>query len=277
MAHITALVSYLDELLAVRDFKDPSYNGLQIEGAQEVHKIVSAATASLEAIDEAVEVGADLLLVHHGLFWRGANPCLVGNYYQRVKTIMDNNINLLAYHLPMDAHLHWGNNAYLAHILGCDSVDYIVPGDKSSIAMRARLREPLTLEEMVAVLCQRLDTRVTVLGEISPDMLLEDVSICSGAGSFVLDDNKCPDFQILISGDINEQTYHMAKETGTVVLVVGHHASEQEAMHLLAAHVAEQFDLEHVATHFAYEKNAMTYSVGEVPHIILPPDERGEV
>lgn len=277
MIEVTTLVSYLDELLAARDFKDPSYNGLQVEGAQEVHKIVSAATASLEAIDEAVEVGADLLLVHHGLFWRGADPRLVGNYYQRVKTLMDNNINLVAYHLPMDAHLQWGNNAYLAHILGSAYVDYIVPRDKSSIALRVRLREPLTLEEMVAVLCQRLDTRVTVLGSISPDMLLDEVAICSGSGSFVLDDNKCPDFQVLITGDVNEQTYHMAEETGTVVLVVGHHASEQEAMHLLAAHVAEQFGLEYVATHFAYEKNAVTYSVGEVPHIILPPDERGEV
>lgn len=190
MIEVTTLVSYLDELLAARDFKDPSYNGLQVEGAQEVHKIVSAATASLEAIDEAVEVGADLLLVHHGLFWRGADPRLVGNYYQRVKTLMDNNINLVAYHLPMDAHLQWGNNAYLAHILGSAYVDYIVPRDKSSIALRVRLREPLTLEEMVAVLCQRLDTRVTVLGSISPDMLLDEVAICSGSGSFVLDDNR---------------------------------------------------------------------------------------
>ena len=270
---IQQLVSYLDELLAVNDFHDVSYNGLQVAGSSEVQKIVTACSASLEAIDEAVELGADTLLVHHGLFWRGADPRLVGNYYQRVKSLIEGKLNLVAYHLPMDTHMKWGNNAYLAHILGCDKLDYIVPGDKTSIAMRAQLLEPLTVDEIVAALCHRLDTKVTVLGNITEDMMIDDLAICSGSGSSVLDNNKCPTFQALVTGDVNEQTYHMAVETGTVVFVVGHHASEQEAMNLLGAHLAEQFGLEHFATHFAYEKNVASYTMGAGNNIVLEPDE----
>lgn len=259
MVEVSCLVSYLDELLAAHDFRDASYNGLQIAGTPQVHKIISAATASLDAIAKAVEEEADLLLVHHGLFWRGADPRIIGTYYKRVKALIDHQINLVAYHLPMDANLEWGNNAYLARLLDSASIDYIVPSDKSSIAVHSRLRQALSLESMVMRLCQDLDTKVTVLGDVKPDMVFDDIAICSGSGSFVLDDNKCPEFQVLITGDVNEQTYHMAKETGTVVLVLGHHASEQKPMHLLAAHVAKQFGLEHVPTHFAYEKNAVTY------------------
>lgn len=270
---ITQLVSYLDELLEAHDFRDVSYNGLQVAGAREVHKIATACTASLEAIDEALEVGADTLLVHHGLFWKGADPRIVGNYYQRIKSLIEGNINLVAYHLPMDAHMQWGNNAHLAHILGCEKLDYIVPGDKTSIGMRAKLLEPLTVDEVVAALCHRLDTKVTVLGNITVDMMIDDVAICSGSGSSFLDNNKAPDFQALITGDVNEQTYHMAVETGTVVFVVGHHASEQEPMNLLGAHLAEKFGLQHFATHFAYEKSVATYTMGPDNHIILEPDE----
>ena len=105
---LAALCAYLDEVLATKEFSDVSYNGVQVgteEGmGAEVKKIATACTASLEAIDAAVEAGADTLIVHHGLFWRGADPRLTGNIYQRVKTLMEHNINLVAYHLPMDAH-----------------------------------------------------------------------------------------------------------------------------------------------------------------------------
>lgn len=254
------LIAYLDETLDVKAFRDASYNGLQVAGSDEVKKIATACTASLEAIDAAVEAGADTLIVHHGLFWKGTDPRLVGNYYQRVKTLMDNNINLVAYHLPMDAHLEFGNNAFLAHILGGDVVDYVEPGKKDSIGMRVKLNEPLTVQEIVAILCHRLDTKISVLGNITEDMMIDDLAICSGSGSFLLDDDKCPSFQALVTGDVNEQTFHMANETGTVVFVCGHHASEQEAINLLGDHLAKKFKLKHFATHFAYEKAVPTFA-----------------
>lgn len=258
---INELIAYLNETLDAKAFRDASYNGLQVAGPQEVKKIATACTASLEAIDAAVEEGVDTLIVHHGLFWKGADPRLIGNYYQRVKTLMDNNINLVAYHLPMDAHLEFGNNATLAHLLGGDVVDYVEPGKKDSIGVRVKLNEALTVKEIVAILCHRLDTKVSVLGNITEDMMIDDLAICSGSGSFLLDDDKEPSFQALITGDVNEQTFHMANETGTVVFVCGHHASEQEAMNRLGDHLAEKFGIEHFATHFAYEKSVPTFSV----------------
>lgn len=260
--HISELIASLDELLEARDYKDASYNGLQVAGPEEVKKIATACTASLEAIDAAVEAGCDTLIVHHGLFWKGADPRLIGNYYQRVKALIEGNLNLVAYHLPLDAHMELGNNAVLAHILGGDVVDYIEPGVKQSIGMRVRLAEPLAVKEIAALLCHRLDTKVTLLGNITDDIMIDDLAVCSGSGSSLLDDNKQPNFQALITGDANEQTYHMAVETGTLVFVVGHHASEQLAIGRLGDMLADRFGLEHFASHFTYEKDVPTYTIG---------------
>lgn len=257
--HIQDLTSYLDELLDVQAFSDPSYNGVQVAGPEEIKKIATACTASLEAIDEAVENGCDALLVHHGMFWKGASPCLVGNYFQRVQSLIDGKLNLLAYHLPMDAHMEYGNNAVLARLLKADNIDYVEPGDKRSIAVRARLSKPLTPTEVSAILSYYLDTKVAVIGALSDELRLDDFVICSGAGSSFLDNNKCPNFQALITGEYQEQTYHMAVETGTLVFVVGHHASEQLAIGNLGEHLADKFNLKLHKTHFTYEKDLVTF------------------
>ena len=234
---LAELCAYLDEVLATKEFSDVSYNGVQVSTEEgmgaEVKKIATACTASLEA----------------------------GNIYQRVKTLMENNINLVAYHLPMDAHLTHGNNAVLTHLLGGEVVDYIEPGNKQSIGVRAKLAEPLTVKEIVAILCHHLDTKVALLGPITEDMLIDDLAVCSGSGSSLLDKNNCPEFQALITGDVNEQTYHQAMETGTVVFVVGHHASEQLAINLLGDHLSKEFGLEHCALHFSYEKMVPTFAI----------------
>lgn len=256
---IQALTSYLDEFLDVKAFSDPSYNGLQVAGPEEVHKIATACTASLEAIDEAVENECDVLLVHHGLFWKGADPRLVGNYYQRVKSLVEGKLNLLAYHLPMDAHLEYGNNAVLARFLGADTMDYVEPGDKRSIAIRSKLKKPLNVKEIAALLSHYLDTKVSVIGSLDDNQRLDDILICSGAGSSFLDNNKCPTFQALVTGEYEEQTYHMAQETGTLVFVVGHHASEQVAIGKLGEHLAQKFELKLHQTHFTYEKDMISF------------------
>lgn len=257
---ITKLIKHLDKLLDSAYFKDASYNGLQIAGKKEINKVATACTASLEAIDFAVENKVDALLVHHGLFWKGADPRIVGNYHQRVKALIENEINLIAYHLPLDAHIEYGNNAYIGHLLGGD-LDYIEPSEKSSIAMRAKLHEALTINEIAELLSEQLDTKVDVIGNATEDLMLDDVAICSGSGSFVLDNDKNPDFQALITGDVNEQTFHMAKETGTIVFVLGHHASEQGGINLLGDYLRDKFKLEHIHAHFSYEKDVNSYLV----------------
>lgn len=257
--HINSLIQQLDKILSPNDFKDPSYNGLQVAGTTEIKKIATACTASLEAIDVARESGADALLVHHGLFWKGADPRLVGNYYERVQSLIKAKMNLIAYHLPLDAHLHYGNNAYIAKLLGGDNIDYVVPGDKTSIAMRTKLHDGLTVSEIAYILSKECRSRVQVLGPIPGDRMVDDVVVCSGSGSMFIDNNKTPDFQALITGDINEQTIHMARETGTIVFVIGHHASEQPAIHNLGAIIANKFELKHLPLQFDYELQADSY------------------
>lgn len=250
------LINYLDEYLQARDFSyDPSVNGLQIEGFAEVGVIATAADASLDSIDAARELGADTLLVHHGLFWQGDDRALTGILKDRVNAVLEANLNLIAYHLPLDAHPLVGNNAFLASLLGEGSCDYIVPGDKSSIAMRKVLKEAKSVREVCALLCKHLDCRVGILGNVGEDFWLRDFAVCSGSGGSVIDKCRNPTFDALITGEINEQTYNAAVESGTVVFIVGHHASEQDGVRLLGASLADKFKLEHHHLHFAYEKN----------------------
>lgn len=257
--HIQALTDYLDGLLDVHSFNDPSYNGLQVAGPEQINKIATACSASLEAIDEAVQSGADALLVHHGLFWKGADPRLIGNYFQRVQSLIEGKLNLLAYHLPLDAHLEYGNNAVLARLLGANVLDYVQKGDKTSIAVRAHLSQDLSVKEVSAILSHYLDTKISVIGNMDETIRLNDFVICSGSGSSFLDNNKCPDFQALVTGDINEQTYHMAVETGTLVFVAGHHASEQLAISRLGQMLAKKFSLQLHTTHYTYEKDMIAF------------------
>lgn len=253
------LVDYLDELLNVSLFKDASVNGLQVQGNPTTNVIVTAATASLDAIDAAIEIGADTLLVHHGLFWKGASPVIKGNYKERIKALLDNNINLLAYHLPLDANLNFGNNINLCKIIGANEVDYIKEGDPTSIAMLALKDTPSTVKEICASLSHSLDTRVSVIGTDDDNLELSSFGVCSGSGSFILDENNEPGFDALITGDVNEQTYHMCHETGTVAFVVGHHASEQDGVKNLGMHLSSMFALSHKHLHFTYEKNTLWY------------------
>lgn len=259
--HISTLTQYLDELLDVKAFGDPSYNGLQVAGPEEIHKIATACSASLEAIDEAVENGVDALIVHHGLFWKGADPRLIGNYFQRVQSLIEGKVNLLAYHLPLDAHMECGNNAVVSRLLGAEHIDYVKPGDKTSIAMRTKLKHSLGIKEVAAILSHFLDTKVSVLGDIDENIRLDDFIICTGSGASFLDDDKTPSFQALVTGDVHEQTYHMAQETGTVVFVVGHHASEQYAISKLGESLAQKFNLELHTTHYTYERDLKVFCV----------------
>jgi len=256
---LKTLKSYLDDYLEVSKFKDPSLNGLQVEGFAECNCIATACTASLEAIDAAIEEGADTLIVHHGLIWRGQLVPIVGAYRDRINALLESNINLLAYHLPLDAHKDVGNNRYLCDLLGLTEIDYIEKGVPQSIAMQGILQEPLTIKDVAQNLSDNLHTNVQVLGDCDENILLSTFAVCSGSGSFLVDENMAPSFHALVTGDVNEQTYHLAKESGTPVFVVGHHASEQGGIKRLGDHLARAFDLEHHHLHFNVEKDLKIY------------------
>lgn len=257
------LQKIIDDFLEAGDFKDVSYNGLQVEGKSEVKRIVTSADASLAAIDAAVNMQADALIVHHGLFWKGANPKVVGPLKERLAALLENGINLYAYHLPLDANLQLGNNRYLLEILDCDEFDYIEPGVKQSVAMLGSLSEPYSVKEICSILCEVLDTRVQIIGAPSDNLLINKVAVCSGAGSFLLDDDPRPPFEALITGEIKEQTYHLAHESGVVVFCVGHHASEQDGVRCLGEYLSLKHGLEHYHLQFDVEKSIDWYESEE--------------
>lgn len=257
--HTSELIAYLDAYLQAPLFRDPSLNGLQVEGFLECTHIATAATASLEAIDEAADRGADTLIVHHGLLWQGQLQPLVGIVKNRLNAIMEANLNLIAYHLPLDAHAEVGNNRCLCDLAGVSDPQFIVPGDPTSLAMQGKLKKSINVHDLAEHLSACVDAPVQVLGNCGDDVVLNNVVVCSGSGSYLLDRDPLPRYDALITGDVNEQTYHVAQESGTAVFVLGHHASEQGGVRRLGLHLAEKFQLEHHHLHFSVERGCKIY------------------
>lgn len=256
---IKDLLNYANEVLDAKNFKDVSLNGLQVEGVTECSRIATAATASLEAIRAAASHDVDVLLVHHGLLWKSQFMPVSGIYKERLFAILEANMNLIAYHLPLDANYDLGNNRCLCEMLQLNSFDYIEPHNPLSIAMKGELSQPVSIRELAGRLGAFLNSQVQVIGAEDDSRLIKTAAVCSGSGSFLLDDNPCPDFDALVTGDINEQTFHNAAESGTAVFVLGHHASEQEGICRLGDRLAATFDLEHINFRFYPEKTLRCY------------------
>ncbi|MCR5084876.1 MAG: Nif3-like dinuclear metal center hexameric protein [Succinivibrionaceae bacterium] len=252
------LAAYLDRLLDVRAFRDASHNGLQVEGRAEIAKIATAVTASQAAIEAAADEGADALIVHHGLLWGHGMPQVEGPLRERLWALLSANLNLLAYHLPLDAHLAAGNNRCLCDLLGIASPAYLREGDPSSIALVGRLERPRSVAWVAHTLSEALEARVNIIGTSDPNAEIESAAVCSGSGSFAIE-GPAPAFDALVTGDVSEQAYHLARETGTVVFAVGHDASEEGGVEALGCHLAEEFGLEHVHLHCPTEAESLIY------------------
>jgi len=240
MVERKALDDYLQTLLSPTDFKDYGPNGLQVEGSSQVRLVVSGVTASLAFIDAAIAAGADTLLVHHGLFWRGQDGRLTGWLRQRVARLMAHNINLYAYHLPLDAHAELGNNAQLGLRLGLvangrfgeQSLGFIGP---------AMLRTDLA--GLTATLAQTLGRTPTVVpGDGRP---LARIGWCTGGAQSYFEAAIEAGADAFITGEISEPQAHLARETGVAFLACGHHATERYGASAVAAAMAERFGLQH--------------------------------
>ena len=234
-AHID---SYLQALLQPDAFKDYGPNGLQIEGAPEVRHIVSGVTASLAFIEAAIAAGADTLLVHHGLFWRGQDGRLVGWLAQRVRRLMAANVNLYAYHLPLDAHAELGNNAQLGLRLGLvadarfgeQALGFIGAADRGLDMLAATVQEQLGRAPLL------------VPGDGRP---LRRVAWCTGGAQGYFEAAIAAGADAFLTGEISEPQAHLARETGVAFLACGHHATERFGAPAVAANVAAHFGLEH--------------------------------
>lgn len=232
------LVGYLDELLVPGKFRDYCPNGLQVEGRAEIMRIVAGVTASQDLLDAAVALHADAILVHHGYFWKGEDGRVTGIRRQRLATLLANDINLLAYHLPLDAHPELGNNAQLACLLG------FVPESRfgeQDIAWLGALAEPCDLSTLTARVSAVLGRQPLVIG--GDDRMIRRIGWCSGGAQGYFEQAIALGVDAYLSGEISEQTVHLARESGVAYLAAGHHATERYGVQALAGHLARQFGI----------------------------------
>lgn len=238
---IRKLMDYTGELLQVARFRDYCPNGLQVEGREEIRKIVSGVTASMALLEAAAEEGADLVLVHHGYFWRNEDPRIQGMKRARLKFLLERDINLAAYHLPLDAHPELGNNAQLGQVMGVPIDGWT--GDPAIIA-HGSLTAPIQLGAFGEHLHQVLQREPMLIGD--KNRLLARIAWCTGAAQSHFEQAIDLGVDAFISGEISEQTVHLARESGVAYIGAGHHATERYGIQALGRHLAKTFDLQHV-------------------------------
>jgi dinuclear metal center YbgI/SA1388 family protein len=243
MTERTRLLQTLDQILQPSKFKDYGPNGLQVEGRPQVRKLVSGVTASLAMIEAAVAAGADALLVHHGLFWRGQDGRVTGWMKKRLALLLEHDLNLLAYHLPLDAHPELGNNVQLGKRLGLTVTGRFGEQDLGFIGQRADaavFASPQALAEHVQRALHKSPIHVgPASGEI------RTLGWCTGGAQGYFESAIAAGVDAFITGEISEPQAHFARECGVHFLACGHHATERYGAPAVAAHVAELLGLEH--------------------------------
>ena len=244
MTGLPELVEYCDRLLETERFQDYCPNGLQVEGRAEVRRIVSGVTASQALIDAAQAQQADLLLVHHGFFWKGEDPCLTGIKQRRIRTLLEHGISLLVYHLPLDAHPELGNNTCLAQRLGLVEEGRFGDGHGPQLACHGRFDEVLD-GALLAQRIQRVLGREAQWIAAGSDAPLQRVGWCTGAAQSYLEAAARLGLDAFISGEISESTVHIAREYGLHYYAAGHHATERYGVQALGQHLGQQFGIEH--------------------------------
>ena len=232
------LVDYLDGLMTPGKFRDYCPNGLQVEGRSEITRVVAGVTASQALLDAAVDRRADAILVHHGYFWKGEDGRVTGIRRKRLATLLAHDINLLAYHLPLDAHPELGNNAQLAGKLG-----WLPEGrfGEQDMAWLGKVDEPCDLTALAAKVANVLAREPMVIGDGL--RLIRRIAWCSGGAQGYFEEAIALGVDAFLSGEISEQTVHLARESGVAYLAAGHHATERYGVKALAGHLAQRFGI----------------------------------
>lgn len=239
MQQLDVIVDYCNTLLRVNEFSDYCPNGLQVEGRAEVRRVISGVTASQALIDRAIEQQADALLVHHGYFWKNESPVITGIKRQRISALLENGISLLAYHLPLDAHDTLGNNVTLAAEL-----ELQVEGVNSGgLLWHGQLAQSMSAAALSQHIAQRLGREPLHLPAGS-GREIRRVGWCTGGAQHYIEQAAAQGLDAYISGEVSEQTFHLAQELDIHYFAAGHHATESYGVQALAAHLAEKFGLQ---------------------------------
>lgn len=240
---LRALVEEADRYLNAARIQDYCPNGLQVEGRPQVRRIVSGVTASQALIDAAIEAEADVVLVHHGYFWKGEDACITGMKQRRLKALLNHDLSLLAYHLPLDVHPEVGNNVQLAAQLGIEVEGELEPGNPRTVGLVGSLAEPMLASDFAR----------HVQGVLGREPLLIDgartvrrIGWCTGGGQGYIDQAIAAGVDLFLSGEASEQTFHSARENGISFIAAGHHATERYGVQALGDYLARRFALEHL-------------------------------
>jgi dinuclear metal center YbgI/SA1388 family protein len=243
MTDRTQLLQTFDALLQPERFRDYGPNGLQVEGSASVRKIVSGVTASRALIEAAIAVQADTIFVHHGLFWKGQDGRVTGWMKQRLALLLAHDINLFAYHLPLDAHPELGNNAQLGLQLGLRAQSRFGEQDLGFLGERLEPGGFETAEVLAQHIEIQLNRPVALIN--AAHSAIKKIAWCSGGAQSYFEAAIAAGADAFITGEISEPQAHYARECGVAYLACGHHASERFGAPAVAAHVAAQFGLAH--------------------------------
>ena len=239
---LSTLVEEADRYLNSARIQDYCPNGLQVEGRPQVMRIVSGVTASQALLDAAVEAQADLILVHHGYFWKGENPCVVGMKQRRLKTLLRHDISLLAYHLPLDVHPEVGNNVQLARQLDITVESPLDPENPRVVGLVGSLAEPLSARDFARRVHEVLGREPLLIEGRS---MIRRVGWCTGGGQGYIDQAIAEGVDLFLSGEASEQTFHSARENDISFIAAGHHATERYGVQALGDYLARRFAVEH--------------------------------
>ena len=237
---LTEIRDYIASKLDTSRFRDYCPNGIQIEGRTEVRRIATGVTASQRLLDAATVWGADAILVHHGYFWRNEEPAICGIKKRRIAHLLQHDISLLAYHLPLDAHPELGNNTQLGRRLG-----WVEKGrfGEQDIACYGELVQPQSLTQLGLQIEHNLQRTPQVIGE--GNQMIRRIAWCTGAAQSYFEAAIALGVDAFLTGEISEQNVHIARETGVAFIAAGHHATERYGIQALGQHLASQFALEH--------------------------------
>lgn len=233
----------LNEQLNVAAIKDYCPNGLQVEGKSEINKIITGVTASQALIDQAILANADAILVHHGYFWKGENEQVRGMKRLRLKALLTHDINLYAYHLPLDIAPELGNNAQLAALLNISNTGPLEVGNTLSVARWGELDTPLSGTQLSERLENVLGRSILHVGDTGPN-IIRRVGFCTGGGQGFIDLAAAQGMDAFITGEVSEQTVHVARECGIHFFAAGHHATERYGVKALGEWLAAEQGLQ---------------------------------
>ena len=243
MASLEELTDYINHFLQIERFNDYCPNGLQVEGKKDVHSVVTGVTASQALIDKACDKQADAILVHHGYFWRNEEVCITGMKRRRIGSLLENNISLLAYHLPLDAHPEVGNNVQLARTLNIEVDGELRDQSNHLCGMYGHLAQLTSAENFKQQIDHLLQRKSTHIHAGTSD--ITTIGWCTGAGQNFIEVAAQQKLDAYISGEISEATTHTAREAKIHYFAAGHHATERYGVQALAEHLAKYFGIEH--------------------------------